>query len=266
MSARKPRVFIGIPTHKTETEVSAIHCATQGTVSPHSSTMHKVVGLSLLARNFNELFLLALHNDFDYFVLLHSDISVAPPEGYAGSWVDYLIYIQRQIGAAAVSVVSPIKSQTGLTTTGLDLYKDNQYSLRRATVQEVQRLPRYFILRDDVCDLFGRDPEESGALLINTGCLLLDLRGHGWANANFPGFGIDDRIAWNRSGCGQAFTQSEDWRFSRWLHDKGWTYCATKDVRLNHVGPWGYLNYGTWGVPTDPTPLQPTPEDYEASP
>ena len=259
------KVFIAVPIHKGEASCATSNAIVTAASSRADRTInYQILGLSLLARNFNTLFCNAYNKGYDYIIYLHSDVGVHVDGNFVGSWGDLLVDRTKQLELAALSVVIPIKSQEGYTSAGIQLKRGNPYSLRRITVKQLSRLPRDFISREDVCKIYGIDPAEAGAMLINTGCLCMDLKA-GWAEARWPGFSIDDKIAWNKSGVPQAFTIPEDWNLSTWLFNKGWTYYNTKELGISHIGFTSFENRGEWGQDEDTAEIQPNIEEYENS-
>lgn len=260
---KRPKVFIGIPSHKVEI-LAGTKVAVQIAASKNLKIQDQTLGLSLLAKNFNELFCTAWKRDFDYFVLLHSDIMVCHPSHFSGgSWVDLLVKQANENGLAALSAVVPIKSQAGHTSTALQLSANNPYNMRRLTVRESNRLKQPFINRADLCSLFKVSEEKAGPLFINTGCLLMDLRNFDWAGCRWPGFEIDDKIVWDKNrNQPQTYTVPEDWKFSRWLDDQGWAYGATNELEIHHYGTVPFINRGDWGDEQDTALGQKSPEEY----
>ncbi len=128
-------VFIGLPQHGGNLSTSTMHSVHEALTSAHA-VAYQAMGLSLLARNFNSLWINAFKRGYDYFVLHHSDLGVSSP--YNGvSWLDVMIERMRQTGAAVMPVASPIKSQAGHYSLGLDLEAGNPYTLRRITQREL---------------------------------------------------------------------------------------------------------------------------------
>lgn len=213
------------------------------------------MGLSLLARNFNSLWIHAYQSGADYFILHHSDIGVESP--YHGvCWLDVLIERMQQLNAAVLSIASPIKSKHGHFSMGLDLEAGNHYTLRRVTVRELATLPEMFICRPDICELFGVPERGSGAMIVNTGVWCMDLKRFPWFQMRWPGFNIKDSIEWSLNGVPAAYSESEDWMASRWLHEHGIPYFATRELHLHHHGCQVYPNYGLWGDAHDLGPTQ----------
>jgi hypothetical protein len=255
--------MLGIPVHKPDISVGTALAALQSGAAD-LEICHHFTGISLLANNFNRLFISAWEGGFDYLVLLHSDIGVHPPLP-GQSWVSRLVQLTRDYEVAACSAVVPIKSMDGLTSTALQLRQDTPYAMRRLAMMELRELPETKVTRKVLCDLFGVLPEVAGPLLVNTGCLCIDLRRYDWAGAKWPGFKIVDELAWNTTCVPAAFVEPEDWNFSRWMHDKGWPYCATTEIVVDHHGSLIYSSCGNWGRPADDFSRTLSVLEYEAT-
>ena len=253
------RVHIGIPMHGGSISTATMQSIHEALLQSKHQITYQCIGLSLLARNFNSLWITAFERGADYFVLHHSDLGLQSP--YPGvSWVDILVNRIRQLNAAALSVASPIKSPHGHFSMGLDLEAGNPYTLRRTTARELLQLPKQFICRADLCRLYKVDAKAAGAMIINTGGLIIDIKRVPWAGLRWPGFNIVDSIEWSLNGKPQAFTEPEDWFFSRWMHKHRLPFYATREVILHHNGGHTFTNQGFWGELHDSTPLQPSIE------
>ena len=220
-------------------------------------------GMSLLARNFNTGFLAALMGGFDYFVMLHSDIGASNVVTNT-PWIDSLVQDCETMKCAVLSVVIPLKNDTGVTSLALSLDRTNKYEIRRVTMKELVKLPIDFICREDVCEIFGLDPDQAGALYINTGFMCVNLRDFDWKGQKFPGFSIDDRIYWSPEGQPLPYTLSEDWGFSLWVTMQGWPVFATKRYPATHFGGKDYSNQEIWGEEHEPHVSYVDPIKYEA--
>jgi SAM-dependent methyltransferase len=190
---------------------------------------------SLLAQNFNSLWCAALNltldgEPCDYFAMLHDDI------GAEDFWLDNLIdeLDSRQLDALGVAI--PIKDTRGLSSIAVHKDGDNWRPECRLTMRELHRLPSTFTSKD----LGGRK------LLLNTGM---------WACRFDPAwntlvhFEINDRIAFNQAtGRYQAVNESEDWFFSRLLHELGLRIGATRKIAAEHYGEMAFANYRAWGT------------------
>lgn len=205
---------------------------------------------SLLAFGFNSLWhqaaAAAPQHGITHFAMLHADIEPQP------WWVDVLHEEMDRTGADILSVVVPIKSPEGVTSTAIGDWHDEWAQPRRLTMREVVQLPETFSANDASCGV----GHPSGPLLVNTGCWMAR-RGVWWSDVCFT---IRDRIAIAPDGRPMPQVIPEDWGFSRWAHQRGLKVMATRKVQLQHVGPWAWSNTHAWGThQSDGVPLeQPT--------
>lgn len=262
------RIFVGIPMHKGEVSATTMTSVSQGSSSQHLVN-YQLLGLSLLAKNFNLLFISAIKKEYDYFILHHSDLGVGGClTDTKGSWTDLLVQRMTKLNAAALSAAIAIKSQNGLTSTGILAVDGDAYSLRRTTVKELDKLPAEFIDRADLCELYGLDEKKAGALLVNSGLLIMDIRDRGgiWREKKWPGFNIYDEIRWNTKGMPESYTIPEDWGLSIWMYTNGVPYFATKELVVCHCGAGNFTNAGGWGTDEHDGPRQQMhPDEYEKS-
>lgn len=233
-------VMLGIPTHSRTLNYGAA----QGLF--RASWSHKVKvdvsESSLLAKAFNTLWCNALNRaeagDITHLAFLHTDI--APCDG----WIDILIEEMEKHGASFCSAISPIKDPRGLTSTGLGEPGLSWSPLRRFSMAEVAEFPTTF------------DAESIGhpgkVLLLNSGCWVADLRdrqffARGTDNEARVFFTINDRVVCE-DGTWVAQVESEDWFFSRRMHELGIKAVATRAVSLKHMGVAAYPNDVVWGT------------------
>jgi hypothetical protein len=175
-----------------------------------------------------------------HFAMLHSDI--VPDHG----WLDVLLEEMDRTGAHLVSAVAPIKDRRGVTSTGIG-NPDNRWGpFRRFTVRELENFPETFNADDA--------GYPGGILLHNTGCWVADLRkpeffetdeqGHLRAMFAFPRRVKREPMLNNiwHNAC-----ESEDWYYSRQLHDLGCKTYVTRKVKLYHKGSADFPNRGAWG-------------------
>lgn len=256
------KIGIGVPTHNVQLSVSTVQAllAAHRSVDGHFVSA-QIVGLSLLARCFNTLFTDSYRRGDDFFVLLHADIGVSPPNGANKTWLDIAIERTEQLGAACLSYVSPIKSDAGHTSSGLFVEPGNLWSLRRLTMKQAHKLPRVAISREHVCMILGFDPAKAGALMVNTGCIIFNLRDFPWSE--WPGFSIEDRIVWDPEKQPLLTTVPEDWNLSAWLHSKNWPYFLSRELTVDHAGLKMYNTNDIWGDAVDNAPVIFTPSEWE---
>lgn len=190
--------------------------------------------LSLLSMCFNTLWCGALNHRADgatHFAMLHSDIE---PVAW---WLDMLMDELIATDADLLSVVVPIKSEQGLTSTAIDSGAgDNFANEFRLTMQEVFRLPETFSAAD--CGYPDR------ALLVNSGCWVCRLDRPWVEQVHFT---INDRIRKGADGLWRPEVESEDWCFSRQLHRLGCKVLATRKVPVKHLGGKAFVNFQPWG-------------------
>lgn len=218
---------------------------------------------SLLSHTFNTLWVQTLgkqatEQDFTHFAMLHADLAPEP------GWLDMLLDEMDRIGADVLSVHSPIKDARGLTSTAVDVHGPLT-NPRRFTLKEVvDELPETFDAAG--CGYPGRP------LLVNTGCLLVDLRKE-WVRSVC--FQVSSRLVWNLRQTGTklpgveppcwinervyvidrpdhveytVLIDPEDWDFSRQAHAAGAKVFATRKVKLKHLGAGIYPNYTVQGM------------------
>lgn len=193
--------------------------------------------------DFNAIWAAALNmverGEATHFAMLHSD--VVPDPG----WLDMLMDELEIHKADLVSVAIPIKDRRGVMSCGLGDLSHRWGAFRRLTVREVLRLPPTFSLADT--------PHPDKVLLHNTGCWVCDLRNPLFFATNPDGslkcfFDFPTRITRNEDGQWAHARESEDWFFSRQLHELGAKTFITRKVRLSHVGEAAFVNYEPWGT------------------
>lgn len=208
--------FLAIPTYdgridfRTEAAVNAFRRA----YPKHLVSMRKS---SLLCLTFNGLWADALNRRDDgitHFLMLHSD--VLPQNSDGKCWATVLEEEMDRHCLDAVSAVVPIKDHSTHTSTAVEV--NNQ----------IVRLPiSTFALPHTLTSA------DTPGLLINTGCLLVDLR-KPWVEEFH--FTMQDSIIQNGQGKFEARVLPEDWSMSGWMRDKGLRFGATSKVRTVHAG------------------------------
>lgn len=223
----KPSIFLGIPTYNGQIHASIDDAILElRTVYP---TMKRVVGGSLLAYQFNCLWLMALETKADFFLMCHADI--VPQAGALQKLIEECI----ELDADVVSAVAPIKTQDGITSTAV-ADKGSLWRPRRFTMREVYTFPETFDA--------AAAGEPGKALLINTGLMVCNLKRR-WAKSAC--FTIRDRIV-KRDGKREPVVLPEDWGFSWFLHQRGAKVYATRKVLLDHHGSMAFPNNQAWGT------------------
>lgn len=216
----------------------ALHCASLG--------MHEVTicqtGLGAWD-GFNALWADALNAYADgkitHFAMLHSDIAAGD------GWLDTLLAEMESHAADVMSAVVPIKDVRGVTSTAIGGAGPWQV-YRRLTMREVfaDTMPETFSAAD-----FGYP---NRPLLVNDGCMVVDLRNPLFHNANLDGqaiiyFGFPSDIVRGENGRWQVRRESEDWFFSRSAADAGAKIMATRKVPLKHIGAYPFPGNEAWG-------------------
>lgn len=168
---------------------------------------------SALCLGFNKLFRIALdmrdRRGVTHFCLLHADVGV---EGKHRPWPLEMLDLMDEHDLPVLSVTVPIKDNSGHTSVAVEVAPDVQH-----------RLPLAEIAGKTIT---SRDEPN---LLINTGCLMIDLS-QPWADDVC--FQTRDYLDDDK----RPVFCPEDWEFSRWLRDRGIAYGTTGEVIARHVG------------------------------
>jgi hypothetical protein len=231
----RPQIFMALPHYgQIEPDVAKAFWCEAATDAIDTHNMD--VGSSLLAHAFNQLWCAALNfrrqHPVDYFVMLHADVV---PERF---WVDKLVAEMKRTRADLISVVVPIKTPHGVTSTAIAGETVWQPE-RRLTMREVMRLPETFSAAD--CGYPSRH------LLVNTGCWIADLSKF-WALDHEVRFQISNRITRSVDGNLECAVEPEDWAFSRLIQERGGVVLATRKVAVHHIGSSAYGNQTAWGT------------------
>lgn len=222
---------------------------------------------SALVDNMNKLWCMALNYRKQYptlkwFAMVHSDIV---PEKF---FIDKLIAIAEQTGAAMVSAIAPFKDGSGITSTAIEVPDSDRYPFCRLTMQQLlhPNFPETFTIGEAITALSAPPSDGHGAplpeklripqlnqhkenalLLANTGCCIVRLED--WAEEIF--FYNVYRTFINPDGQHQAMFESEDWNFSKQVAQFG-KVVVTRTVQLQHVGSWLWDNNVVHGCEVDP--------------
>ena len=178
----------------------------------------KISDTSLLALNFNKIMVEAYNEKCSYFVILHSDIEILTV-----FWIDKMVNIMQTKDLGVLSVVSPIKSEKGLTSTALDM----ETSIRKLSMFEISMSLPLTFTSIDTFEAFN-----NGNLLINTGVICVDTSK---VDPTQCYFSIEDRII-KKDEKYDVTNISEDWNFSRMLIKNKVKYGATREISIKHYG------------------------------
>jgi hypothetical protein len=194
---------------------------------------------SILPANFNRCVVNCLNaGSFDFFSILHSDISVD------AGWLGVIMDEMDRVGADVMHASVPIKNGEGLSSTAIG-YSDDPWSLvRRVTMTELHQLPETYDLKtvQEVID------PEAKRLLCNTGCLVIRICD--WFK-NFTGFRNLDRIVRLSEDVWQDDTVPEDWNFGHWCADNGVNVWGTRKAVTHHWGRQRFSSDMIWGQAVD---------------
>lgn len=177
----------------------------------------------------------------DDFAMLHADIAPEP------GWLDKLVAERLRRQVDLISAISPIKDNRGVTSSGIGATQNPWSSHRRFTMRELDRMPRTF----DAAEAGYEQPDRY--LLHNTGCWTCDLHQPKFRETDDAGalkafFDFPRRV--RRNALTQRWEnvcESEDWYFSRRIHELGISSVITRDVLLEHIGKYAFSNRGAWG-------------------
>ena len=199
--------------------------------------------------DFNSIWTQALNaseeGKITHLAMLHLDIapSTKPEDGI---WLDHLIDELDRLDLDFVSAISPLKDGRGLTSSGIGDPNDPWCPWRRIALRELPSMPETF------------DASALGypgyPLLHNSGCWAADLRKPVFHQADKNGecklhFGFPEKVYRDKlTGKWVHARESEDWFFSRCLHEMGAKSAITRNVKLVHWGKAGYGNWEPWGT------------------
>lgn len=197
--------------------------------------------------------------EFDYFVMLHSDLA---PQG---QWVSTLIKQLEENNLDVIHAAACIKDNRGLLSTAVGSNKGPWTKFRRVTLTELHQLPKCFTA-DDYFDLVGKegfkDPSDL-CMFNNTGamCVKLDPT---WRR--FHGFRFQDRLCATKDGKtfvqvddsswdgeGRIFNQfwPEDWDMGQWCSRNGKKVGCSWEVVTLHFGRAAFVNSVAMGDKSD---------------
>lgn len=214
-------VFFGIPTRDGQVDYRILDIFTN--LHQKTEFQYGIIICSLLAWGFNQLYSAALNRRKEgvtHFLLLHADIIPL------GNWYGTLLTEMQRFNLDAIAANVPFRSDSGICSTGYDTSNDRSTDPHRYMIQELEGQT-----------LTSR---ERPGLLINTGCLLMDIS-KPWAEEFC--FRIHDGIHKKDNGDFEATCLSEDWYMSRWMTDRQIPFGATSKVKCLHVGAKAWPNW-----------------------
>lgn len=191
---------------------------------------------SLLAHAFNQGAVYCLTQKYDYFAMLHGDLSA--PNG----WIDVMMDVLDAGKCDVLHAVAAIKDGRRLTSTAIAYWDDQYAPVRRLTVKELAKLPDTFTVED----VREHIDQEAKRLLPNTGCLMF--KADTWFK-KFTGFTINDQIKTIDNSEWSIDVMPEDWNFGHWCGRNYVSVGGTTAVRLEHFGRWTFTcdqNGGGW--------------------
>ncbi len=184
-----------------------------------------------------------------HWVQLHADI--IPQVGFVYLLMDEI----EDTGMDLISVACAMKDRRGLLNCGLGSLDNSWGAYRRLTVRELHHLPPTFG-SERLKRFFGVEGDADKVLLHNTGCFVADLRKPVFYQTDEAGdlrawFNFPTRIRRNEEGKWEHNRESEDWFFSRKLHELGAKTLITRKISLRHVGEAHFQNDEPWGTYED---------------
>lgn len=226
------RIFLAIPAY--QTRPADCDGNDEGCCAPPDEVLPYRRYEAYVDKCFTECWKTALNTrdrcNWTDFAMLHTDVKVLAP-----GWLSILAAERRRVGADLLSVVLPIKTHHGNTSTAV---LDADGNLRRLTQHE---------LWNEV-EAVTFDAEAAGF----PGCRLLNSTGLWIADFSQPW--VEE--VWFETHCrlvreGDKFAVAhwpEDWGFSKMLHDRGLKVMATKILEAEHWGMAPYGNSRPWGT------------------
>jgi hypothetical protein len=231
-NTQPPRIILGMPGYGKQT-AAAGRALWRASRHPENVCTEYQCG-SLLACNFNKLWCTALnmvhHGErVDYFAMLHDDI------GCEDFWLDALIEELEAKQLDVLGVAIPIKDTRGITSIAIHHEGDNWNPACRLTMHDVYELPETFTSGD----LGGNK------ILLNTGLWVCKWNQEWCRRVHFE---INDRIVFDSTNnCYRPEVESEDWFFSRLLHEQNLKVGATRKIAAKHEGDVEFSNAFPWG-------------------
>lgn len=220
-------VYLTIPCYGGKVAAGAI----ASTLSASSRGLLKAIksnSYSILTQNFNMLYCEALNaraQGITHFAMLHDDVTINTP-----LWLDKMMDLMEENEADILSVIIPIKSREGYTSTAFDMEGWSHWFPKKLTLTEAyEKFPATFTHEK---------------LLLNTGLMLVDIR-KDWAEKCY--FLFENKIFKDAEGKFKAAVVSEDWAFSRMARELGARLFATREISVLHDGMSRWGNDKAWG-------------------
>lgn len=214
-------IYVGIPCYNSQIFSEAYKAIL---VSAKKIYTIDTLSYSALTHTYNLLYCKALSarkNGVTHFLMLHNDI--IPEYGF----IDKMLAIAERHKADILSAVVPLKNATGCTSIALDT--GAYWQPKRLTLKELYK---------DYEPTFTHEK-----LLINTGCMLIDITKPFAEKMCFRFENIIEKV-------GDEFIPKifpEDWILSREARENGASIYATREIKLNHVGNSYFGNTTPWG-------------------
>lgn len=250
------RALIGIPYYES-VRGNCINSWSIACKPPNSFSLQLSAG-GFLTYNFNWLWCLALNNrltcskcswkgstrdklcfkcggptehNLTHFCMIHADV-----EPLTHNWLDAMIEELELAKAGVLSIVLPIKSLEGLTSTAIE---NELGMIRRFTMTDIL----------DIKELTF-DANSAGfpnhRLLISSGLWVADFQQE-WVHDTTLAFRLEDGIEQLEDGSFKPVMLPEDWQFSRRVQDRGVRVVASTCVEANHWGISPFANNYPWG-------------------
>lgn len=170
---------------------------------------------SLLCKNFNSLYSHALNgrktHGVTHFFLLHNDVGPVPND-----WGSRMLTIMQRDKLHALSAVISIRGNGLDSSTAWEA--DGKEPRRRVAIGEITGTV---------------NSRDNRRLLINTGCLCIDLR-HPAADSLY--FAMKDGVRRRPDGIYEPFNESEDYNLSHMMRKAGMDFGATAEFEVLHCG------------------------------
>ena len=222
------KVMIGCPSHGGKygkgTVLSLIDSL--NSANPVGLGINLLTG-SCLCNNFNMLMVEAVRSEFDYLVILHDDVGCLSKD-----WLKTMLDVLKESGCVACCPVFRIKDFRSLTVS--TVLKDNNpedyFFFNKMNLQD--------------CNKEGGEKGWFFADLINTGCILIDLKHEvlkKWKDSegdNTVWFHMEHKI----TPEGECVYFPEDYRFSRKIREYGGKVVAITKIKTEHIGEYSYSN------------------------